>query len=391
MKDAPLAGLVVVDFTRVLAGPLCTMVLSDLGADVIKVERPELGDDTRAWGPPSVGDDATYFLAVNRDKRSVILDLTNPADQARARELIATADVVIENFRSGVMTRFGLDYEQLRRENPGLVYCSIPAFAFSDSPKPGYDLLMQALCGLMSLTGSDNQPTKTGVALLDVITGLYATTGITAAIASRNETGRGQHVTVGLFEASLSALVNQSAAYLMAGSVPEPAGNSHPSIVPYQPFDASDRAFVLAVGNDKLFVDAMRAMGHPEWATDARFATNSDRVHHRNELVGMLQAEFLTKPAADWVRVFDECGVPASTVRNLAEVFTSAEAQPSIATVDDGRRGPLRYIRTPILMSSTPLRDPSTPPPRLGQHTDDVFDREAARARAWPIAEGEAL
>ena len=254
----PLDGLVVVDLTRVLAGPLCTMVLADMGATVIKVERPGTGDDTRQWAPPAVAGESTYFLSVNRDKRSVTLDLATPQGRDAAAELMAGADVVVENFRSGVMDRLGLGYDVVAADNPGVVYCSIPAFAGSASPKPGYDLLMQALTGLMSLTGTEG-PTKAGVALLDVITGLYACNGILAALQARERDGMGQRVTVGLYEASLAALVNQSAAYLMAGQVSGPAGNAHPSIVPYQAFQAQDRAFVLAAGNDKLFRDTVRS------------------------------------------------------------------------------------------------------------------------------------
>ncbi|MBS1690790.1 MAG: CoA transferase [Actinobacteria bacterium] len=382
MSDSrpPLDGLVVVDLTRVLAGPLCTMILADMGAEVLKVERPGVGDDTREWGPPSVGGDATYFLGVNRDKKSIAVDLSTPRGRDAVAALMARADVVVENFRSGVMERFGLGYDHIAQINPRAVYCSIPAFAGSDSPKPGYDLLMQAQSGLMSLTGTEG-PTKAGVALLDVITGLYATNGILAALQARHRTGAGQRVTVGLYEASLAALVNQSAAYLMAGQVSGLAGNAHPSIVPYQVFSARDRSFVLAAGNDKLFRETVEALGRADLADDPRFVSNSARVAHRDELVELLAARFATRDAAHWVHELDARGVPASLVRSLDEVFAAPESAGAVAEIADADRGALRYVRTPVRLSATPLNDPTVPPPHLGAHTGDLLARVAAGTR----------
>ncbi len=371
-RELPLEGLLVVDFTRVLAGPLSTMVLADLGARVVKVERPGGGDDTRAWSPPAVAGDATYFLSVNRDKESVLLDLATPDGRDAARMLMSRADVVIENFRTGVMERLGLGYDAVAQDNPRVVYCSIPAFAGSSEAKPGYDLLMQAATGLMSLTGTE-VPTKAGVALLDVITGLYATTGIVAAVHERTRSGRGQQVTVGLYEASLAALVNQSAAYLMAGVVAGPAGNAHPSIVPYQAFQGRDRSFVVAAGNDKLYRDTVEVLGLHELADDPRFRTNSGRVQHRDLLVALLAERFATDDAARWVEVLEERGVPASLVRSLEEVFAAPESQPAVHEIADPVRGPLRYVRTPIELSDTPVRRPHRPPPLLGADTDHVL------------------
>lgn len=373
---APLDGLVVLDFTRILAGPVATMLLSDLGADVIKVERPGTGDDTRSWGPPFRGDDATYFLGVNRGKRSVVLDLADPAGQAAALRLAAGADVVVENFRSGVMARLGLDYAALRAVNPRLVYCSVPAFATVDTGKPGYDLLMQAACGLMSVTGEE-RPVKAGVAVLDVVTGLYASNGILAALAARERTGQGQQVTVGLYEASLAALVNLGASHLLGGAVPGLAGNAHPSIVPYQMFESSDVPFVLAAGNDKLFRATAVLAGRPELADDPRFRTNADRVGAREELVTALQDVFRLRPAEHWVRLCDEHGVPASVVRSLDQVFAAPEAAGSTFTVDDPVRGELRYVRPPLTLSDTPLRADPSPPPLLGEHDAEVLGRRA--------------
>ena len=252
-EDAPLVGVRVVDFSRVLAGPLATMILGDLGADVIKVERPVTGDDTRGWGPPFVGEDAAYFLSLNRNKRSVALDLQSPRGAGDARALSRTADVVVENFRPGLMASFGLDHETLAAENPGLVYCSLVAFSEEGerASRPGYDIIVQALSGLMSFTGHPGgEPTKVGVALLDVIAGLYAANGIQAALLGRTRTGRGRKISVSLFEASVAALVNQAANYLLGAVVPGPMGNQHPNIVPYQLFETADRPFILAAGND---------------------------------------------------------------------------------------------------------------------------------------------
>ena len=370
---APLAGIVVADFTRILAGPLCTMVLADMGAEVIKVERPVHGDDTRSWGPPFVGDDAAYFLSLNRGKKSVALDLSDPDDLRTARDLVASADVVVENFRSGVMARFGLDYDSVREENPALVYCSIPAFASGDQGKPGYDLLMQAACGLMSVTG-DEHPVKAGVAILDVVTGLYAATGVLGALAARDRSGTGQHVRVGLFEASVSAMVNQAANYLMGGVVPGPAGNAHPNIVPYQSFRGSDGEFVLAAGNDKLFRLTTEIAGLPVLGDDDRFLTNADRVAHRDELIVLLQAQFEREPVEHWVGLCEARGVPASAVRTMDQVFASPEGAGMVVQVDDPVRGRSRHVRSPIEYSATPLR-PVGPPPALDQHRAEVLAR----------------
>lgn len=371
----PLDGIVVLDFTRVLAGPYATMLLADLGADVIKVERPGTGDDTRGWGPPFRGEDATYFLSVNRGKRSVVLDLADDADRTQAVRLAATADVLVENFRPGVMARFGLDHASLAPANPRLVCCSIPAYAASAgaSDKPGYDLLMQASAGLMSITGHD-APAKVGVAVLDLITGLWASNGILAALAARERTGEGQQVTVGLYDASLATLANQSAAYLMAGLVPGLTGNAHNSIVPYQSFSGSDADFVLAAGNDKLFRATAELAGLAHLADDARFATNSGRVLHRAELIGVLQERFRQQSAQHWVARCEARGVPAALIRSLDQVFAAPEAAHSTVEIPDAHRGPLTYVRPPLQMSGTPLEvDGCRPPPLLGEHDDEVL------------------
>ena len=305
MNPGALDGLVVVDFSRVLAGPYATMMLGDFGAEVIKIERPQVGDDTREWGPPYDSEGvATYFNAVNRNKRSVVLDLTDPADQQRARELVATADIVVENFRAGTMEKFGLDYETMRASKPDLIYCSITGFGRDrGAALPGYDLLVQAVGGLMSVTGpGPDEPTKVGVALVDVLAGLHALVGILAALAHRDRTGQGQRVDTDLLSVLLSSLVNQASGYLGAGAVPGIMGNRHPSIAPYQTFPTADRPIALAVGNDKQFKLLAEAMNLPWLADDSRFASNPQRVHNRDALAETLGAVLKTPRRRPLVR-----------------------------------------------------------------------------------------
>ena len=367
--DSPLHGLKVLDFTRVLAGPHCTMVLADLGADVIKVERPAGGDDTRAWGPPFVGDDAAYYLALNRNKRSVALDLAVPADRDLARRLAAGADVVVENFRPGVMGRFGLGWEDLRTD--GIVYCSIPAFGPGPrESEPGYDIAMQALTGFMSITGSaDGAPVKIGVALLDLVAGLYAAVGILAALERRRTTGEAQHVVVPLYDTALAGLANQAANHLLGGLVPRPMGSAHPNIAPYQAFAASDGYVVLAGATDGLFRELCAVLGLPELAADARFADNAGRVRHRDALADRIAGVVRTRPVADWVEQCRRAGVPAAPVRGLDEVFAAAETAGLIDTVADPRRGALRLVASPLRGLEG---GPDRPPPALGEHTAEV-------------------
>jgi crotonobetainyl-CoA:carnitine CoA-transferase CaiB-like acyl-CoA transferase len=377
----PLAGIRVADFSRVLAGPLATMLLADLGADVVKIERPGSGDDTRAWGPPFVqGGDAAYFLSLNRNKRSVALDLSSEDGRDAARRLALASDVVVENFRPGLMQRFGLAHEALSAERPGLVYCSLTAFGEdANSARPGYDIIVQALSGLMSFTGHPGgEPTKVGVALLDVICGLYAANAIQAALLRRASTGRGARVSVSLFDASVAAMVNQAANYLLGGVVPEPLGNAHPNIVPYQLFRASDRPFILAAGNDRLFERTCEVIGMPELATDERFLTNADRVRHREALIPILAEAFAMRTADEWIDALEAAAVPCSPVRTMDEVFTSPEGAGTLQDVNDPARGLLRLVAEPIHLDGRvpPVR---RPPPRLGEHTDEVLREIAER------------
>lgn len=373
--DLPLSGIRVADLSRVLAGPLATMLLADLGADVVKVERPETGDDTRGWGPPFVGRDAAYFLSLNRNKRSVVLDLESEPGRRLARRLVLASDVLVENFRPGLMERFGLGYDSLAAEAPGLVYCSLTAFGEDGAAaaRPGYDVIVQALSGLMSITGHPGgEPTKAGVALLDVICGLYAANAIQAALLGRRETGLGRRVTVSLFDASVAALVNQAANHLLGGLVPAPMGNAHPNIVPYQVFRAADRPFVLAAGNDRLFARTCKVLGRAAVADDERFATNEARVRNRDELISILEDAFAERTAHEWLDALEDAGVPCALVRSIDEVFASPEGAATIVEVPDPERGPLPLVASPIRLDGErpPVR---RPPPRLGEHTDEIL------------------
>jgi crotonobetainyl-CoA:carnitine CoA-transferase CaiB-like acyl-CoA transferase len=363
-----LEGIRVADFSRVLAGPLCTMVLGDLGAEVTKVERPGSGDETRGWGPPFLGDDAAYFMSVNRNKVSLALDLSDPDDARTARALAVGSDVVVENFLPGTMERFGLGYEGLAAQAPGLIYCSITAFPPGPlRDRPGYDLAIQALSGLMSVTGPEGgEPTKVGVALADVMAGQNAAIGILAALRSRERTGRGQRVEVSLFESTVAALVNQASNFLIGGVVPRPMGNAHPNIVPYQVFHAADRPFVLAAGNDSLFDRSCGVMGRRDLPDDDRFRTNADRVRNREALLAILEPILAERPAAEWLTAFEAAGVPCAPVRDLADVFDSPEGRQMVRMLHDEERGSdIPQVASPIRLSETPPTY-RTPPPRLG-------------------------
>jgi crotonobetainyl-CoA:carnitine CoA-transferase CaiB-like acyl-CoA transferase len=362
-----LDGIRVIDFSRVLAGPLATMVFADLGAEVIKVERPEGGDDTRQWGPPyDEAGVATYFLSVNRGKRSVALDLRGDEGAEEARRLVAGADVVVENFRPGVMERLGFGHERLREANPGLVYCSLTGFGSGEGAAlPGYDLLVQAVGGLMSVTGDpEGEPQKVGVALVDVIAGLFASTGILAALRHRDRTGEGQLVEVDLLSALLAGLVNQSSAYSAGGVVPGRMGNAHPSISPYELYGTGDGEIVIAVGNDKQFAALAEQLGAPEWADEARFASNDARVANRVALREELEARLASRGGREWIELLTAAGVPAGPVNDVAAAFELADTlglDPIVETArPDG--GTVRLPRNPIRLSATPASYPSAPP-----------------------------
>jgi crotonobetainyl-CoA:carnitine CoA-transferase CaiB-like acyl-CoA transferase len=366
--DGALAPLKILDFSRVLAGPFATMMLADFGAEVTKVERPGGGDETRAWGPPyDERGEATYFQSVNRNKASVVLDLASEAGIAELRRRARDADVLVENFRPGLMDDKGLGYEALRAENPRLVYCSITGFGSGEggAALPGYDLLIQALGGLMGITGApDGEPMKVGVALVDVLAGLFATVGILVALRAREETGEGQLVEVDLYSSLLAALVNQGSAYTIAGVVPERLGNRHPSISPYEVYATGEGELVLAVGNDRQFAALCEELGVPGLATDPRFATNPDRVANREALGAELERLLAARPAADWAAALLARRVPAGQVNDLGAAFAFAERiglEPTVAIPrEDGSTVDL--TRNPIRLSATPATYRSAPP-----------------------------
>jgi crotonobetainyl-CoA:carnitine CoA-transferase CaiB-like acyl-CoA transferase len=360
--SGPLDGIVVADFSRVLAGPYATMLLGDLGAHVIKVERPGHGDDTRAWGPPyTQGGMSTYFAGVNRNKTSRAIDLRTPEGRAAARELAVSADVLVENFKPGALEGMGLGYGELSRERPGLIYCSISGFGSGEGRDlPGYDLLVQAMGGLMSITGPEpGQPTKAGVALVDVITGLHAAVGILAALHHRDVTGEGQRIEVNLLSSLLSALVNQSSAYVAAGVVPGILGNAHPSIAPYEVYLTADRPLVIAVGNDGQFAALAEVLGDPALATDADYATNPARVAHRDALKARLESLLAVAGADEWQLRLTAAGVPCGPINDLAQAFALAESLGLSPVVDaDG----VPTVANPITLSATPPSYRSGPP-----------------------------
>ncbi|MFI7157590.1 CaiB/BaiF CoA transferase family protein [Micromonospora chalcea] len=374
--SGPLHGVLVADFSRILAGPYATMLLADLGADVVKVESPG-GDDTRGWRPPVRDDVSTYYLAVNRNKRSLVLDLTDPGDLTLAHRLADRADVLIQNFRPGALRRFGLDHDTVTARNARLVYASISGFgAAGGADLPGYDLMVQAAAGLMSLTGdADGPPYKAGVAVFDVIAGLHAAVGILAALRHREETGRGQHVTVDLLSSALSGLVNHTSAHVAGAAQPHRMGNAHPSIVPYEPLPTADGELVVIAGNDAQFRTLCRVLGVPELAGDARFRRNADRVAHRDELRPLLVAALSRRGSAEWFGELRAAGVPCSPINSVAEGVALAQrlGLEPVATT-----GGVPGIRNPIGLSGTPPRY-ELPPPQLDEH--------GAALRAWLAAE----
>jgi crotonobetainyl-CoA:carnitine CoA-transferase CaiB-like acyl-CoA transferase len=376
----PLDGLRVLDLSRVLAGPLCTMVLGDLGARVIKVERPGTGDDTRTWGPPwSQGPDgreAAYYLCVNRNKRSAAADLKSEEGRALVRRLAREADVVVENFAPGMLDAWGLGYADLSRDNPGLVFCTITGYG-SDGPeagRPGYDFAVQARTGWMAVTGDpDGAPTKAGVAIVDVLTGQNAAVAILAALHERDRSGRGQRVEVALFDSALAGLINVTQAALVTGTEPRRWGNAHPTIVPYQAFDGADRAFVVAVGNDAQWRKLCTAIGADALGADARFATNPGRIEHRGEVVGALADRFRARPASEWLGMMEAAGVPCAPVQSVGEALADPvlRERDGVWPMEGDTYGTVPTVASPLRLSRTPaaLRAPA---PALGEHTERI-------------------
>ncbi|RCW43946.1 formyl-CoA transferase [Halopolyspora algeriensis] len=372
-RTLPLDGVVVADFSRVLAGPYATMLLADLGATVVKVERPGQGDDTRAWGPPWTQRSSSYFESLNRGKRSIALDFTEPRDRAAAVELARRADVLVENHRPEALARYGLDYESLREINPGLLYASISGFGSGDGADlPGYDFVVQAVGGLMSITGSpEGPPTKVGVAVVDVFTGKDAALGIMAGLRRRATTGLGEHIEVNLLSSLLSGLVNQLGGYLATGVDPEPMGNRHPSIAPYETLQCEDALLAVAVGNDDQFRRLTEALGLLGAADDARFATNAARVANRAELVGMLENVLSARPAAAWQERLQRAGIACGQVNDLSSAVRYAESlglQPLVTP----ENADMPQVRMPIEFSGAGCAPPVAPP-ELGEHTEEVL------------------
>tara|TARA_R110000868_G_scaffold90113_3_gene250419 strand:- start:3416 stop:4609 length:1194 start_codon:yes stop_codon:yes gene_type:complete len=383
-----LAGLKVLDLSRVLAGPWAGQMLADLGADVVKVERPEVGDDTRAWGPPYLQDadgrdtsEAAYFLSANRNKRSITIDFTQAAGQQQVRELVAEADVLIENFKVGGLAAYGLDYASLQQLNPRLIYCSITGFGQTGpyAKRAGYDFMIQAMGGLMSVTGkaADEEgggPVKVGVALTDILTGLYASNAVLAALAERERSGQGQYIDLALLDVQVACLGNQALNYLTTGVPPQRLGNAHPNIVPYQDFPTADGDFILTVGNDGQFRRFCEVAGHPEWASDARFASNAQRVAHRAELVPLIRQATVFRTTAEWIIALEQAGVPCGPINDLAQVFDDAQikARGVQISLPHALSGEVKLVASPIRLSRTPVEYRSAPP-LLGEHNAEVL------------------
>jgi formyl-CoA transferase len=375
--DLPLSGFRILDLSRILAGPYCTMILGDQGAEVLKVERPGTGDDTRTWGPPFAGGESAYYLCCNRNKRSITVDLKDQGGAALVRELARVSDVVVENFTPGLTKRFGLDYETLRRVNPRLVYCSITAYG-QDGPyrdRPGYDMVLSAVGGLMWITGErDGQPCKVGVAITDVLTGVQASQAITSALLWRERSGRGQYIDCSLLDVQVSALANIASNYLVAGREAGRWGTAHESIVPYQVFPTKDRPIAIAVANERMWASFCEVLGKPEWAADSRFESNPKRVENREAIVALIADEMARKTCDEWTDVLVGAAVPCGPVNDMHGLFADPQVlhRGMVAEIPHPTIGTLRLTGVPVRHSETPgtIR---RPPPLLGEHTDEVL------------------
>jgi crotonobetainyl-CoA:carnitine CoA-transferase CaiB-like acyl-CoA transferase len=379
-----LSHIRVLDLSRILAGPWAGQLLADLGAEVIKIEQPGKGDDTRGWGPPYLKDaagqdtsEAAYFLSANRGKRSVTIDIASPEGQRLVRELAARSDILLENFKVGGLRKYGLDYESLRVVHPGLIYCSITGFGQTGpyASRPGYDFMIQAMGGLMSVTGDpEGEPQKVGVALADVMTGLYATIGVLAALAHRERSGEGQHIDLALLDVQVATLANQAMNYLASGVAPRRLGNAHPNIVPYQVFATADGHIIVAVGNDSQFARYCALLGRPELVADSRFATNRARVANRAELVPLLEEGMRTRASADWLAALESVNIPCGPINTLDRVFADPQVGHRGMRFDlpHPSAGTVPQVANPIRYSATPI-DYDRPPPTLGQDTDAVL------------------
>jgi formyl-CoA transferase len=372
----PLNGIRVLDLSRVLAGPYCTMVLGDLGADVIKVESPE-GDETRGWGPPFAEGESAYYLCVNRNKRSIVVDFKTEEGRRITHELIKRSDVLVENFRPGTLARFALDFESVSAINPHLIYCSITGFGQTgpSRERPGYDFMIQAMGGLMSITGEpDGEPMKVGVAVADLFAGQNAVIAILAALQARAQTGKGQHLDISLFDSQLGMLANVASNYLISGNLPKRYGNAHANIVPYQSFQASDEWFVIAVGNDRQFEKLCEVIGNLELAHDSRFVTNAGRVENRNELIALLRPIFMRRTTNEWLSMLENAGIPCGPINTLDKVFSmpQMEAREMLIHMEHEEIGNLRLVGSPLKFGETPVGY-RIAPPKLGEHTGEIL------------------
>lgn len=380
-----LAGIRVLDLSRILAGPYCTMILGDLGADVIKVEQPGVGDDTRTWGPPWHGTEAAYYLSVNRNKRGITLDLKQPAAQQIVRELALQSDVVVENFKVGALERMNISYEHLREINPRLVWATVSGYGPNGpmAEKPGYDFVLQGEGGVMAITGvPDGEPMKVGVAIVDITTGMFTAIGVLAALRARDQTGLGQKVDGALLSSAVAWLGNVGQNHLVSGKPARRFGNAHPNIVPYQAFATADQHITIAIGNDRQYQSLCAIIDRPDLAADPRFATNPSRVEHRDALIPELEAAFRLRTAAEWLAACDQAGIPSGPINTVEQVFEHPQvlANGMLQTVDHPA-GPLKLAGIPYLLSETPGAI-HRPPPLLGQHTDEVLGELLGRSPA---------
>lgn len=378
MTPPLLDGIRIIDLTRVLAGPYCSMMLGDLGADVIKIEAPGKGDDTRAWGPPfTENGESAYFLSANRNKRSLTLNLKSSAGLETLKDLVRHGDVLVENFKTGTLERLGLSYAALQELRPGLIYCTITGYGTSGplADQPGYDFIAQALGGMMAITGpEDGEPYRVGVAITDLMTGIFACNAILAALFARQHSGEGQHIDMALLDTQVATLSYVASNYLVSGQEPARLGNAHPNIVPYQSFRASDKYFAVAAGNDGQWAKLVTAIGKPEWAEDERYAANAARVRNRAEIVPLLAEVFATRPAAEWMAVFAAVGIPAAPINSIGEVFEhhQVQARQRVQHMPHPAGGEVPQVASPMNFLTAPL-EMRLPPPLLGQHNEEIL------------------
>ncbi len=389
-RPGPLAGIRVIDLSRILAGPLCTMNLGDMGAEVIKIEQPGKGDDTRGWGPPFVGTESAYFLGVNRNKRGITLNLKDPRGQELLKSLLRSADVVVENFKSGTLEKWGITKAWRERDAPRLVHCEISGYGGTGprAGKPGYDFLMQAESGLMSITGDEQgEPIKLGVAIVDVCTGMYAAMCVLAALNARARTGKGQKIEAALYSTGLSMLVNVASNYLASGNIPQRFGNGHPNIVPYRAFACTDGSLALAVGNDAQFARLAECLGHPEWAVDERFHRNEDRVRNREAVDAMVAEALRTDSISEWLERLQDRNIPCSPINGVHAAIEDPQTRACnmVTTLDHATVGSIQTLGIPYTFSDTPASINLAPPP-LGADTDAVLS-EVLGLEAWTIEE----